>query len=257
MDSMTSSCCLCYKSLPEDHRKRKKLHGKSCNSAREVLQRLCPVPLHTIPEISLSCAVICQHCEKMLKDISSLEVKLENLRSDATLMLSKLIQKHSTGPSLLGKHGRSAEDHQEPLSLRYCLEPRSLPISLISSQASYAQSELQQQLASTSSQPCPSHCDTISTLAKLPSSQAAQLPHTETRLPSSQLSLSQTAPQSLSSLAQSSSSPTDQTSLTCSQATSSSQTKSKEISTGSVQVKSNGVYYYTFAMYNIIIPIFL
>ena len=181
------------KDLPEDHRKRKKLHGKSCNSAREALQRLSPVPLHTIPETSLSYAVICQNCEKMLKDISSLELKLENLRSDATLMLSKLIQKHSTGPSLLGKHGRSTVDHQEPLSWCHCHEPRNLPISLVSPQASCAQ--LQLQLASTSFQPCPSHCDTISTLAQLPSSQAAQLPDgDETTLPSSQLSHSQTPP---------------------------------------------------------------
>ncbi len=120
---MDLSCCLCCETLPEDHRKRKKFHGHSCNEARAVAARMSPVPLNSIPETSNPTAVLCFRCEKKLNDINSLEVKLSSLKADVSDMLSQLITNVSTQPSL-GKHGLSTSDNSEqPHSQRPHLDP--------------------------------------------------------------------------------------------------------------------------------------
>ena len=49
---MLTSCCLCRDLIGSDHRKKKRLHGPGCASAKELLQVLAGVALKKIPTLS-------------------------------------------------------------------------------------------------------------------------------------------------------------------------------------------------------------
>ena len=129
---MACSCCLCCNRLHSvDHRRRKKLHGKSCNDAKQTLSRLTPVQINTIPDFSNSTAILCWQCEKKLKDINSLELKLESIKAEIQSMISMVIDHRnptssrvpSTPVHLLGKRQGSRTTHEHPPSQRVRNDP--------------------------------------------------------------------------------------------------------------------------------------
>ena len=67
------SCCLCRKTLAKDKRRRRKLHGPSCLTMKEHLQKLSSVSLESLVETSDENAYLCSSCEVQLKSVESLE----------------------------------------------------------------------------------------------------------------------------------------------------------------------------------------
>ena len=84
------SCCLCRKTLAKDKRRRRKLHGPSCLTMKEHLQKLSSVSLESLVETSDENAYLCSSCEVQLKSVESLEDKLSGLKSEIRGMLSDL-----------------------------------------------------------------------------------------------------------------------------------------------------------------------
>ena len=74
-------CCLRREPVPSNRRKRKKLHGEACTSARSVLRKFTAVPLETLAETRDPDAVLCYSCENKLTSIHDLEIKLKEARS--------------------------------------------------------------------------------------------------------------------------------------------------------------------------------
>ncbi len=67
------NCCLCQKRLATDKRKRRKLHGPSCSSLKEELQKLSSVSLESLETLSDRDAYLCSTCEFQLKSIINLK----------------------------------------------------------------------------------------------------------------------------------------------------------------------------------------
>ena len=82
-------CCLCFVSVEEDHRKRRKLHGRSCEVARAVLLKMSRFALRYSETQDLN-AVLCLTCDKLLRDFMTTEKKLELLRAKVTEKLERL-----------------------------------------------------------------------------------------------------------------------------------------------------------------------
>ena len=70
---MSTSYCLCRDLVGSDHRKKKRLHGSGCASAKELLQVLAGVALENFQHFSDQKAVLCYGCEGILKHINKLE----------------------------------------------------------------------------------------------------------------------------------------------------------------------------------------
>ena len=87
---MAACCCLCRDPVSTDHRRRKKLHGASCTTARTVLREVSSVPLEALVETRDQSAVLCYSCEKILNNIQSLTAKVETLRADVRGKVSAL-----------------------------------------------------------------------------------------------------------------------------------------------------------------------
>lgn len=85
-----SLCCLCRLSLPNDSRKKKRLHGRSCEKAKQTLQQLSNVPLDLLMETSHPNASLCKDCEKCLDSIGKLTTQLQNFRSQVIQKLQAL-----------------------------------------------------------------------------------------------------------------------------------------------------------------------
>ena len=128
---MACSCCLCCNSLHAVDHRRKKLHGKTCNDAKQTLSRLSPLQINTIPEFSNSAAILCWQCEKKLKDINSLELKLESIKAEIQSMISMLSDRRSltssrvpsTPVNLLGKRHGTRTTHENPPYQRVWNDP--------------------------------------------------------------------------------------------------------------------------------------
>ena len=91
---MVIRCCLCA-TENTDSRTRKKLYGNSCSVARSVLAQVCPVPLAIIPETSTNTSVLCNQCEKQLKNVHTLEAKLYEAKNQ--LCISNIIPERGEG----------------------------------------------------------------------------------------------------------------------------------------------------------------
>ena len=129
---MAWSCCLCCNSMDSvDRRRRKKIHGKSCNDAKQTLSRLFSVQMNSIPEFSNSTAVLCWQCEKKLKDINSLELKLEGIKAEIQCMIAMMIDQGSptfsrvpSAPeNLIQKRHGDKTEHEHPPSQRVRYDP--------------------------------------------------------------------------------------------------------------------------------------
>ena len=81
-------CCLCGVA-EEDHRKRRKLHGHSCEVARTVLLNMSRFAL-SYSETKKTSAILCLACDKLLRYIMATEKKLELLRGKVTEKLERL-----------------------------------------------------------------------------------------------------------------------------------------------------------------------
>ena len=81
-------CCLCGVA-EEDHRKRRKLHGRSCEVARTVLLNMSRFALRYSKTKNPS-AILCLACDKQLRDVMYTENKLELLRRKVTEKLERL-----------------------------------------------------------------------------------------------------------------------------------------------------------------------
>ena len=81
-------CCLCGVA-EEDHRKRRKLHGHSCEVARTVLLNMSRFAL-SYSETKKPSAILCLACDKLLRYIMATEKKLELLRGKVTEKLERL-----------------------------------------------------------------------------------------------------------------------------------------------------------------------
>ena len=87
---MVIRCCLCA-TANTDSRTRKKLYGNSCSVARSVLA----VPLAIIPETNTNTSMLCNQCEKQLKNVHTLEAKLYEAKNQLTIKINTLISKHT------------------------------------------------------------------------------------------------------------------------------------------------------------------
>ncbi len=91
------NCCLCQKRLATDKRKRRKLHGPSCSSLKEELQKLSSVSLESLETLSDRDAYLCSTCEFQLKskhkgkDISQILAVVSQLPSSFVWQLLKFL----------------------------------------------------------------------------------------------------------------------------------------------------------------------
>ena len=74
------TCCLCTNVLLQDRGKRKKLHEASCNSARHMLQNLCPDSFEVLGFGRIRMLLCGSLCENQLMKILKEEVGKENLK---------------------------------------------------------------------------------------------------------------------------------------------------------------------------------
>ena len=71
---------MCREPVSSNHRKRKKLHGRACQSVKQLLGELAGVGVEIFPALRDQEAVLCSNCEVVLKRINKLEndkVKIE------------------------------------------------------------------------------------------------------------------------------------------------------------------------------------
>ena len=94
---------------PQDHRRKKKFHGASCNTAKQTLSALSEYPLDCLVETSDPSAILCHACERTLTTIHSLEAKVVSMKEDVKRLLSSL---QIAGVVSLGK--RSRPGYHEP-----------------------------------------------------------------------------------------------------------------------------------------------
>ena len=71
-------CCLCQDILPTDRRRRKKLHGSSCEYINKVLVKLSSEDLESYLDIRDPNAFICYKCETELNNVQKLEEKIND-----------------------------------------------------------------------------------------------------------------------------------------------------------------------------------
>ena len=81
-----------------DKRRRRKLHGPSCFTMKEQMQKLSSVPLESLVETSDENAYLCSSCETQLQSVESLEDKPSGLKSEIRGMLS-VCSGHTSGIS--------------------------------------------------------------------------------------------------------------------------------------------------------------
>ena len=118
------TCCLCVNVLLQDLRRRKKLHGASCSSARNVLQKLCPVSFNSVGIWKNKDALMCSMCDNQLKSIDILESKLKNLKEDMGTKISNNLKEED--------ERSRPESPKEPSAKRVMLEfERKLPTSVL------------------------------------------------------------------------------------------------------------------------------
>ena len=79
---LSTSCCLCRDLVGSDSRKKKRLHGPGCASAKELLQVLAGIALEKFPTFSDQKAVLCYGCEGILKCINKLEKDIVNIEEE-------------------------------------------------------------------------------------------------------------------------------------------------------------------------------
>ena len=96
-------CCLCRVCAPPDHRRKKKFHGASCNTAKQTLSALSEYPLDSLVETSDPSAILCHACERKLTTIHNLEAKDVSMKEDVKRLLSSL---QKAGAVNLGKRSR-------------------------------------------------------------------------------------------------------------------------------------------------------
>ena len=85
---MDVECCLCRGILHRDKRRRVKFYSSSSETIRRKLQEFFGIPLDTL--IKDKNALLCAICQKQLKLICRLEVKLAELRNGLHKKLSDL-----------------------------------------------------------------------------------------------------------------------------------------------------------------------
>ncbi len=97
------NCCLCQKRLATDKRKRRKLHGPSCSSLKEELQKPSRVSLESLEALSDRDAYLCSTCEFQLKSTINHNEKLSEHNNEVRSMLSKLQSVSGTPMEAQGK----------------------------------------------------------------------------------------------------------------------------------------------------------
>ena len=86
---MSLLCCLCRFSVDGDHRKRKQLHGRSCDTDRAVVSNILENALD-MTELKDPAALLCINCDKILNNIKTTEEKLKKLHSTIKERLTAL-----------------------------------------------------------------------------------------------------------------------------------------------------------------------
>ena len=84
---MSLFCCLCHVSVDGDHRRRKKLHGRSCDTAKKVIGSISGNALTEMMRDPN--AFLCNACEKVLNNIKITEEKLEVMYSSIKKKLAQ------------------------------------------------------------------------------------------------------------------------------------------------------------------------
>ncbi len=115
------NCCLCQKRLATDKRKRRKLHGPSCSTLKEELQKLSSVSLESLETLSDRDAYLCSTCEFQLKSIINLNEKLSEHNNEVRSMLSKLQSVSGTPMEAQRKRHLPDSSSSEPASKQLCM----------------------------------------------------------------------------------------------------------------------------------------
>ncbi len=115
------NCCLCQKRLATDKRKRRKLHGPSCSTLKEELQKLSSVSLESLETLSDRDAYLCSTCEFQLKSIINLNEKLSEHNNEVRSMLSKLQSVYGTPMEAQRKRHLPDSSSSEPASKQLCM----------------------------------------------------------------------------------------------------------------------------------------
>ncbi len=77
---METSCCLCLEAFGSDHRRRKKLHGCGCNTAKALLVELVLATNCSHPSLQDTNALLCHGCELRLINIRKAETKIQDMK---------------------------------------------------------------------------------------------------------------------------------------------------------------------------------
>ena len=74
------SVVVCTEALRSDHRRRKRLHGSGCTTAKAVLEELMSTMKCTYPTLQDGSALLCHSCELRLTNIRKAETKISDMK---------------------------------------------------------------------------------------------------------------------------------------------------------------------------------
>ena len=115
-------CCLCRLSVEGNHRKRKRFHGHSCNTARLVLCSVSSVALNYV-ELRDPNALLCLSCDKLLRNLQAAEMNVKNLRQQVSEKLQQIQRAGHGNDDIPSKKQRiGCESHASTLNQEFSNE---------------------------------------------------------------------------------------------------------------------------------------
>ena len=90
---ITTMCSLCTEALRSDHRRRKRLHGSGCTTAKAVLEELVSTMKCTYPTLQDGNALLCHSCELRLTNIRKAETKISDMKGIVRDQLATLCKR--------------------------------------------------------------------------------------------------------------------------------------------------------------------
>ena len=133
----TESCCVCNRVLtdPVAIKKRKKLHGKSCDSSKTVLNGLLleafGLPVLAFKETNDPDALLCHSCDAQMTNLLKYLVKVKEIKEDILQKVSQLnkLQGASLPARVIGRKRSSVSRESNPIIRRRLQLPTSTTIS--------------------------------------------------------------------------------------------------------------------------------
>ena len=105
---MSLSCCFCNLHVNQP-RKRKKFHGRSCDTARLVICSMSSVAWN-YAELRDPNALLCISCDKLFKDLQAAETKVYKLRQQITEQLHRIQADNDGIPSKRSRIGCNTQE---------------------------------------------------------------------------------------------------------------------------------------------------